>query len=266
MIWPLAASRVPHPWLPNAKSHTAHRSRHQQPTHDTPFKALTTTAAAARLNAPTSPISSSSDVGLLSQLFFHTLSMPPCLHAETHPTGLVPLMRLCPPYPHRVPMPPSFHAIVDQNRWRLLLRVAAMGWRSNPSEPAPPRFQPNKDGDDASTSYEHPTHIYYPKSTDQSTNQSTDQSTGQAVGLMALLASAAKTTLRRAASSSGASSAAGQRRGLSWVKDVTVNVTFVNHEVRGRWCCGVVRIGGMGVCDWCGWDEMPVSRGRGSID
>ncbi len=49
---------------------------------------------------------------------------------------------------------------------------------------------------------------------------------------MALLASAAKTALRRAAS---ASAAAGQqrpqRRGLSWVKDVTVNVTFVNHEV-----------------------------------
>jgi len=67
---------------------------------------------------------------------------------------------------------------------------------------------------------------------------------------MALLATAAKTALRRAAS---ASAAAGQqqpqRRGLSWVKDVTVNVTFVNHEVgllvfgrtvesRGR--CGTV--------------------------
>lgn len=56
---------------------------------------------------------------------------------------------------------------------------------------------------------------------------------------MALLASAAKTALRRAASSGGASSAAGQRRGLSWVKDVTVNVTFVNHEVHyGVSCCG----------------------------
>lgn len=49
---------------------------------------------------------------------------------------------------------------------------------------------------------------------------------------MALLASAAKTALRRAAGSAGASASAGQRRGLSWVKDVTVNVTFVNHEVR----------------------------------
>lgn len=67
---------------------------------------------------------------------------------------------------------------------------------------------------------------------------------------MALLASAAKTALRRAASTGGASSAAGQRRGLSWVKDVTVNVTFVNHEVRYGVLCAIVRIGVMGCC--CG--------------
>jgi len=29
----------------------------------------------------------------------------------------------------------------------------------------------------------------------------------------------------------------GSRRGLSWVKDVTVNVTFINHEVRGESVC-----------------------------
>lgn len=50
---------------------------------------------------------------------------------------------------------------------------------------------------------------------------------------MALLASAAKTALRRAAGSLPQhAGVGGQRRGLSWVKDVTVNVTFVNHEVR----------------------------------
>lgn len=53
-----------------------------------------------------------------------------------------------------------------------------------------------------------------------------------AAAAMALLASAAKTALRRTGVQAAAAGQA-QRRGLSWVKDVTVNVTFVNHEVRG---------------------------------
>lgn len=48
----------------------------------------------------------------------------------------------------------------------------------------------------------------------------------------------------------------GSRRGLSWVKDVTVNVTFINHEVRvwggeeGRRSKGCVAVLG----------QMPISH------
>lgn len=48
----------------------------------------------------------------------------------------------------------------------------------------------------------------------------------------ALVVGARGPAVAAAARGAGVGSIGGSRRGLSWVKDVTVNVTFINHEVR----------------------------------
>jgi len=50
----------------------------------------------------------------------------------------------------------------------------------------------------------------------------------------ALVVGARGPAVAAAARGAGVGSIGGSRRGLSWVKDVTVNVTFINHEVRGE--------------------------------
>ena len=52
----------------------------------------------------------------------------------------------------------------------------------------------------------------------------------------ALVVGARGPAVAAAARGAGAGSI-GSRRGLSWVKDVTVNVTFINHEVRRERVC-----------------------------
>lgn len=67
----------------------------------------------------------------------------------------------------------------------------------------------------------------------------------------------AKTALRQALrvqAPRAAAGVAGSRRGLSWVKDVTVNVTFINHEVGVGWVVG-----------WVGWIIHPGKQQRISV-